>query len=67
MAGTVQGGKAAAITNKTKYGEDFYQKIGAKGGKKGRQVGLLHHYCAIVNIKKTYIRRPSALDIKVEP
>lgn len=33
MAGTVQGGKAAAITNKTKYGEDFYVRIGAKGGK----------------------------------
>ena len=40
MAGTVQGGKAAAITNKTKYGEDFYQKIGAKGGKKGKTGGF---------------------------
>ena len=35
MAGTKDGGKAAATTNKTKYGSDFYAKIGAMGGKKG--------------------------------
>lgn len=35
MAGTKQGGKAAASTNKAKYGSDFYAKIGAMGGKKG--------------------------------
>jgi hypothetical protein len=29
MAGTKEGGKAAASTNKTKYGKDFYAKIGA--------------------------------------
>jgi general stress protein YciG len=34
MAGTVIGGARAAATNKSKYGEDFYQKIGAKGGAK---------------------------------
>jgi len=33
MAGTKAGGKAAAETNKEKYGADFYSKIGAKGGK----------------------------------
>lgn len=33
MAGTKAGGKAAAATNKKKYGSDFYAKIGAKGGK----------------------------------
>jgi len=33
MAGTKAGGKLAAATNKTKYGSDFYAKIGAKGGK----------------------------------
>lgn len=32
MAGTVTGGKAAAQTNKTKYGPDFYREIGRKGG-----------------------------------
>jgi len=40
MAGTIQGGKAAATTNKTKYGTDFYAKIGAKGGKRGHTGGF---------------------------
>ena len=40
MAGTKQGGKAAAATNKAKYGSDFYAKIGAKGGKLGRTGGF---------------------------
>jgi len=40
MAGTKAGGKAAAKTNKTKYGSDFYAKIGAKGGKVGRTGGF---------------------------
>lgn len=40
MAGTKTGGKYAARTNKAKYGEDFYNKIGAKGGKKGRTGGF---------------------------
>lgn len=40
MAGTVEGGKAAAATNKRKYGPDFYGKIGALGGKKGHTGGF---------------------------
>ena len=40
MAGTKAGGKAAATTNKAKYGADFYAKIGAAGGKKGRTGGF---------------------------
>ena len=40
MAGTKQGGKAAAATNKAKYGADFYAKIGAVGGKKGHTGGF---------------------------
>ena len=40
MAGTKQGGKTAASTNKAKYGADFYAKIGAMGGKKGRTGGF---------------------------
>ena len=40
MAGTVAGGLAAAETNKRKYGKDFYAKIGAKGGRKGRTGGF---------------------------
>lgn len=30
MAGTKEGGQRAAQTNKERYGEDFYVKIGAK-------------------------------------
>lgn len=40
MAGTLAGGKAAARTNKAKYGADFYAKIGAAGGKKGHTGGF---------------------------
>jgi uncharacterized protein len=40
MAGTKAGGKAAADTNKKKYGPDFYARIGAAGGKKGKTGGF---------------------------
>ena len=40
MSGTLSGGKAAASTNKKKYGKDWYAKIGAIGGKNGRTGGF---------------------------
>jgi hypothetical protein len=40
MAGTQQGGRNAATTNKARYGEDFYRRIGAKGGRKGNTGGF---------------------------
>lgn len=40
MAGTKAGGKAAAETNKKKYGEDFYRIQGSKGGKLGKTGGF---------------------------
>lgn len=40
MAGTVAGGRAAATTNKQRYGNDFYAKIGAIGGRKGKTGGF---------------------------
>lgn len=40
MAGTVSGGRRAARKNMKKYGSDFYAKIGAKGGKKGKTGGF---------------------------
>ena len=40
MAGTAQGGKKAASTNKAKYGKDFYARIGQMGGKVGRTGGF---------------------------
>jgi len=42
MAGTSTGGKQAAITNKKKYGDDFYANIGKIGGSKGTTGGF--HY-----------------------
>jgi len=32
MAGTIEGGRQAAKTNKQRYGEDFFKIIGGKGG-----------------------------------
>jgi hypothetical protein len=40
MAGTKRGGAKAATTNKSKYGSDFYARIGAAGGKVGRTGGF---------------------------
>lgn len=40
MAGTSNGGKLAATSNKTRYGRDFYAKIGAKGGRNGHTGGF---------------------------
>lgn len=40
MAGTKEGGKRAAATNKLKYGEDFYKIIGIKGGMLGHTGGF---------------------------
>ena len=40
MAGTKAGGQKAAAKNKAKYGSDFYAKIGAAGGKKGKTGGF---------------------------
>ena len=34
MSGTVSGGKKAAKTNKERQGDDFYVRIGRKGGSK---------------------------------
>lgn len=40
MAGTKAGGIAAAATNKERYGDDFYGRIGSIGGKRGRTGGF---------------------------
>lgn len=40
MAGTKTSGKSAAATNKSKYGADFYARIGALGGKAGHTGGF---------------------------
>lgn len=40
MAGTKIGGQKAAKKNKEKYGDDFYRKIGSKGGQLGTTGGF---------------------------
>lgn len=40
MAGSQAGGKAAAQTNKSKYGPDFYKRIGKLGGQAGKTGGF---------------------------
>ena len=40
MAGTKEGGRKASITNKLKHGNDFYARIGAKGGRNGHTGGF---------------------------
>lgn len=44
MSGTLAGGKAAAETNKKKFGSDFYKQIGALGGRKGRTGGFASNF-----------------------
>lgn len=40
MAGTSEGGKKAAATNKERYGDRFYKLIGEEGGKISRGGGF---------------------------
>lgn len=40
MAGTTTGGQKAAETNKKKYGDGFYARIGQKGGRNGHTGGF---------------------------
>lgn len=40
MTGTKEGGLKASATNKQLHGEDFYQRIGKKGGENGHSGGF---------------------------
>ena len=40
MAGTLEGGRKAAATNKKLHGKDFYKRLGSLGGKKGTTGGF---------------------------
>lgn len=42
MPGTIIGGIKASETNKKRYGDDHYKKIGAKGGKKSKGGGFAY-------------------------
>ena len=59
MSGTVSGGKKASITNRIKYGENFYQRIGQKGGRNGHTGGFAanHELARIAGAKGGRISR----------
>lgn len=40
MAGTKAGGLKAGQTNKSRYGKDYYKRIGSIGGKNGHTGGF---------------------------
>lgn len=40
MSGTKAGGQKAAATNKLLHGDDFYSRIGSKGGQSGSTGGF---------------------------
>lgn len=40
MGGSIIGGKKAAATNKSRYGNDWYARIGALGGRLGKTGGF---------------------------
>lgn len=49
MSGSKIGGRKASRTNRERYGEDFYKKIGAIGGRNGHTGGFSYnHALAIV-------------------
>lgn len=47
MGGTRAGGLLTAKTNKELYGEDWYQRIGAIGGKKGTKDGAIKGFASM--------------------
>lgn len=40
MSGNLTGGRKASETNRRRYGEDFYKRIGAIGGRNGHTGGF---------------------------
>lgn len=44
MPGTIKGGIKASITNKSRYGDDYYKNIGSMGGKKSRGGGFASNH-----------------------
>ena len=40
MSGTKEGGRKTVITNRLRHGEDFYSRIGKKGGQNGHTGGF---------------------------
>lgn len=68
MAGTKEGGRRAAETNKLRHGEDFYKRIGAKGGRNGHTGGFASNpaLASIAGRKGGRISRRGPAKTKVE-
>ncbi len=43
MPGTKTGGQKAAVTNLARHGADYYNRIGASGGRKSRGGGFARY------------------------
>ena len=59
MVGTKVGGMKAAKTNRELHGDDFYQKIGSKGGQAGHTGGFAanHELARIAGAKGGSVSR----------
>jgi len=64
MAGTTKGGRIAAQKNKQLYGSDFYARIGAVGGKRGRTGGFAanHELARIAGAKGGRVSRRNKVE-----
>jgi hypothetical protein len=47
VAGTLQGGRMAAKSNKERHGADYYVKLGKLGGVKGTKDGTIKGFAAM--------------------
>lgn len=52
MVGTREGGLKARATNKAKYGDDFYSRIGQIGGAMGAADGVVKGFAANPELAK---------------
>mgnify|MGYP006958168106 CR=1 FL=1 len=53
MSGTKAGGAKAAATNKRLHGDDFYKRIGKKGGRNGRGAGYKGGFASSHELART--------------
>ena len=69
MSGTKAGGIKAAATNKAKYGDDFYKRIGQRGGQSGTTGGFAATVftpcdCVRCQVLKTGFTKPRCAGFK---
>jgi hypothetical protein len=61
MSGTLNGGKAAATTNKKRHGADFYARIGAIGGRNSNNGGFAsYQFCNCDLIEEVHYKQQCA-------